>query len=76
MTSPATKSPYRKGRIKPAGQNQAERDAIALGVIEAYMDAVATDNLVCPKCRKPHNFKDVTPTQAQLIRAEEGLLSV
>ena len=64
-----TASPYRKGRIKPAGQNQVERDAIALGVIESYMDAVATNNLLCPKCQKPHDFKEITPVQAQLIRA-------
>jgi hypothetical protein len=56
-------------RIKPAGQTQAERDLIALGRIESYMDSVVTSQQVCPTCNTTFPFREITPGAAQLLRA-------
>lgn len=56
-------------RIKPPGQTQAERDKIALGRIEAYMDSVVSGQQVCPSCNKEFPFKDMSPAAAQLLRS-------
>lgn len=56
-------------RIKPPGKTQAERDRIALGRIESFMDTVASGQLVCPSCNKEFPAKEISPVVATLIRA-------
>lgn len=58
-----------RARKKPSGATQEERDRIALGVIEAYMDAVTSGTMYCPTCHKAHPFKEITPAAATLLRA-------
>src|SRR5574340_1686700 len=56
-------------RIKMRGQTARERDAIALGVIEAYMDALYTGHMLCPRCGEDHPVKEITGPAATLMRA-------
>lgn len=50
-------------------KTQETRDNIALGNIEAYLDAVTSGTLVCPSCKKTTKYKEPTPAAAALIRA-------
>lgn len=56
-------------RRKPAGQTQVERDAIALGRIESYMDCLIKGTFNCPSCGKETETKELSTTAVQLIRA-------
>jgi hypothetical protein len=56
-------------RKKPAGQSQVERDAIALGRIESYMDCLIKDTFICPSCKKDTPVKDLSSSAVTLIRS-------
>ena len=58
-----------RARIKPPGKTQAERDRIALGRIEAYMDSVVNGELLCPSCNKGMEPKELSTSTVQLLRA-------
>ena len=55
-------------RIKPAGQTARERDAISLGRIEAYIDAILNSHWLCPSCKKETLIKELTPVAASLLQ--------
>ena len=57
-------------RKRPAGQSQEERDRIALGVIEAYMDGVVSNEILCPSCKNTtRSWKELSPGSVMLLRA-------
>lgn len=56
-------------RKKPAGSTQVERDRIALGRIESYMDGVIKNQLQCPTCRKDMEIKELPASAVQLLRS-------
>lgn len=59
-------------RNKPAGKTQTERDRIALGMLEAYMDKRFAALLSCPICKakmKPEDLEGIPPADATLMRA-------
>lgn len=56
-------------RKKPTGSTQAERDRIALGRIESYMDGLIKGHLICPSCRKDMEIKELPVSAVQLLRA-------
>jgi len=58
-----------RARHKPPGKTQAERDAIALGRIESYMDQLSEGHINCPSCKKDYEIKELPATAVALIRA-------
>lgn len=58
-----------KARIKPPGKTQAERDRIALGRIESYMDGLLDGHMKCPSCAKDMDIKDLPNSTVTLLRA-------
>ena len=57
-----------RARIKPPGKTQRERDAIALGRIEAFLDGVAEKHLACPSCGKDYEIKEINPALVSLLK--------
>ena len=54
-------------RHKPAGKTQRERDALALGKIESYMDCVLDEHVKCSSCQKEFPAKELNPTAARIL---------
>lgn len=59
-------------RLKPAGQNQREKDAVALGMIEAELDRISKGEVHCASCMKELGIKDLSvKLQAMKMRYEK-----
>ena len=65
----APDKPMKGARKKPPGKTQAERDAIALGRIETYMDALTDKHMTCPSCQERYNIKELPTSVVNLIKA-------
>ena len=55
-------------RLKSAGKTQQERDRIALGRIESYLDSMIGDHFQCPSCKERAAIKDVNPIVIQAMK--------
>ena len=56
-------------RNKPAGSTREERDRIALGRLESFIDQTLEGQMQCPTCRKQYDIKDIPASAVALWRS-------
>lgn len=65
----ANKHRATKGPQARAVQSRAERDAVALGKLEAWIDEILDGHVTCTKCRKEFEAKELQPSAVALLKA-------
>lgn len=58
-----------RGSQARAVQSRAEKDAIALGKLEAWIDEILDGHVTCTKCRKEFEAKELQPSAVALLKA-------
>lgn len=58
-----------RGSQARAVQSRAEKDAIALGKLEAWIDQILDGHVTCTKCRKEFEAKELQPSAVALLKA-------
>ena len=56
-------------RKKPAGSTREERDRIALGKLESFIDRTLEGQMMCPSCRIKYDIKEIPASAVGLWRA-------
>lgn len=58
-----------RGSQARAVQSRAEKDAVALGKLEAWIDEILDGHVTCTKCRKDFEAKELQPSAVALLKA-------
>lgn len=58
-----------RGSQARAVQSRAEKDSVALGKLEAWIDEILDGHVTCTKCKKQFEAKELQPSAVALLKA-------